>query len=146
MEALSNYSALLYLESRSGPKFMDRILDEYRHELLLKGPDGETAESEGPVVQGRRLESSNNPKAWNAVAYGKGTWIIHMLRRRMGDAQNLRKCSPEFCAGVMNGKPLIPNSSRQLCAEFLPKGSPDPRLETFFDQWVYGTADCRRSS
>ena len=28
---------------------------------------------------------------------------------------------------------------RLLCAEFLPKGSPDPKLENFFDQWVYGT-------
>ncbi len=28
---------------------------------------------------------------------------------------------------------------RLLCAEFLPKGRPDPKLENFFDQWVYGT-------
>ena len=28
---------------------------------------------------------------------------------------------------------------RLLCAEFVPKGSPDPKLENFFDQWVYGT-------
>jgi aminopeptidase N len=28
---------------------------------------------------------------------------------------------------------------RLLCAEFLPKGSPDPTLENFFDEWVYGT-------
>jgi hypothetical protein len=136
-EALSNYCALLYLESRNGPKFIDRILDEYRRELLLKGPDGETAESEGPVVQGRRLESSNNPNAWNAVAYGKGTWIIHMLRRRLGDARftsmlaELRK--------RYEWKTIDTEQFRQLCAEFLPKGSPDPTLEVFFDQWVYGT-------
>src|SRR6204780_583376 len=28
---------------------------------------------------------------------------------------------------------------RLLCAEFLPPRSPDPTLENFFDQWVYGT-------
>jgi aminopeptidase N len=28
---------------------------------------------------------------------------------------------------------------RVLCAEFLPPRSPDPKLEDFFDQWVYGT-------
>jgi hypothetical protein len=28
---------------------------------------------------------------------------------------------------------------RLLCAEFLPPKSPDPKLENFFDQWVYGT-------
>jgi aminopeptidase N len=26
-----------------------------------------------------------------------------------------------------------------LCAEFLPRGSNDAKLENFFDQWVYGT-------
>jgi aminopeptidase N len=28
---------------------------------------------------------------------------------------------------------------RQLAAAFLPPNSPDPKLESFFDQWVYGT-------
>ena len=58
MEALSNYSALLFLESRKGPKLTDVMLDQYRRQLLSKGLDGKTAESEGPVVQGRRLETS----------------------------------------------------------------------------------------
>src|SRR5262249_24774267 len=87
MEALSNYSALMFLESRKGPKFIATMLDQYRKDLLTKGLDGEATDSEGPVVQGRRLENSNNPNAFNAIVYGKGTWIIHMLRRRLGDAQ-----------------------------------------------------------
>lgn len=137
MEALANYSALLFLESRSGPKFVDNILDEYRRELLAKGPDDETAESEGPVVQGRRLESSNNPNAWGAVAYGKGTWIMHMLRRRMGDAQFLKMLAE--LRRRYEWKSVDTEQFRLLCAEFLPKGSSDPKLENFFDQWVYGT-------
>ena len=28
---------------------------------------------------------------------------------------------------------------RRLCAEFMPPGSTDAKLENFFDQWVYGT-------
>ena len=90
MEALANYSAMMYLESKMGPKATETALEPYRQTLLLKGPDGETAESEGPVVQGRRLEGSNNPNASIAVIYGKGTWIIHMLRRRMGDERFLK--------------------------------------------------------
>ncbi|MGA2714863.1 MAG: M1 family aminopeptidase [Bryobacteraceae bacterium] len=137
MEALANYSALMFLESRNGPKFVDNILDEYRRQLLAKGPDGETAESEGPVVQGRRLESSNNPNAWGAVAYGKGTWIMHMLRRRLGDAQ-FTKMLAELRRRY-EWKSIDTEQFRLLCAEFLPKGSSDPKLENFFDQWVYGT-------
>jgi hypothetical protein len=137
MEALANYSALLFLESRHGPKLVDSILDQYRRMLLTKGPDGETAESEGPVVQGRRLETSNNPNAWNAVAYGKGAWILHMLRRRMGDEQ-FTKMLGELRRRY-EWKTIDTEQFRLLCAEFLPPQSPDPKLENFFDQWVYGT-------
>jgi hypothetical protein len=137
MEALANYSAMLFLESRGGPKLVDTILDQYRRSLLAKGFDGETTESEGPVVQGRRLENSNNPNAWNAVAYGKGSWIIHMLRRRMGDAQFTKMLTA--LRRRYEWKTIDTEQFRLLCAEFLPPNSPDPKLENFFDQWVYGT-------
>ncbi len=137
MEAVANYSSLLFLENRHGPKFVDGILDGYRHDMLARGPDGATAESEGPVIEGRRLESSNNPNAWNAVAYGKGTWIMHMLRRQMGDAA-FTKMLAEMRRRY-EWKAIDTEQFRALCAAFRPKGSPDPTLESFFDQWVYGT-------
>ena len=90
MESLANYSALMFLESRLGSRAVERALDVYRAELLAKGADGATAESRGPIVEGRRLESSAAPGGADAVLYGKGTWIIHMLRRKLGDA-NFRK-------------------------------------------------------
>jgi hypothetical protein len=137
MEALSNYSALMFLESRQGPKVLDGVLNEYRRELLAKGVDGETSESAGPIVQGRRLESSNNPDAWNAVVYGKGTWIIHMLRRRMGDERFLKMLAE--LRRRYERKSIDTEQFRALCAEYLPPGDSDPTLENFFDTWVYGT-------
>jgi hypothetical protein len=137
MEALANYSALLFLETRGGTKLTDSLLDQYRRMRLTKGPDGETAESEGPVVQGRRLETSNNPNAWNAVAYGKGAWILHMLRHRMGDDQFMKMLAE--LRRRYEWKSIDTEQFRLLCAEFLPARSPDPKLESFFDQWVYGT-------
>ncbi|HYA17665.1 MAG TPA: M1 family aminopeptidase [Bryobacteraceae bacterium] len=137
MEALANYSALMFLESRQGPKVLDQVLDEYRKQLLDRSPDGSTVESEGPVIQGWRLESVDNPAAWNAIVYGKGTWIMHMLRRRMGDAQFLKMLAE--LRKRYEWKAIGTGEFRALCAEFLPPGSPDPKLEDFFDQWVYGT-------
>lgn len=137
LEALSNYSALMFLESKDGPKMLNDILDQYRQQLLTKGPDGRTAESEGPVTEGRRLENSNNPNAWNAVAYGKGAWIIHMLRRRLGDAAFLKMLAE--LRKRYEWKAIDTEQFRLLCAEFLPPHSPDPKLENFFDEWVYGT-------
>jgi hypothetical protein len=141
MEALANYSALMFLESRpesgKAPASVDGMLENYRRQLLTKGPDGETAESEGPVVQGRRLENSNNPNAWAAIAYGKGAWIIHMLRRRLGDDQ-FTKMLAELRRRY-EWKTIDTEQFRLLCAGFLPPQSPDPTLENFFDRWVYGT-------
>jgi hypothetical protein len=141
MEALANYSGLMYMERRlgpvAGPKAVETALEMYRHNLFAKGPDGETAESEGPVVQGRRLESSNNPAAATAVMYGKGSWILHMLRRRMGDERFLRALVE--VRQRYEWKELDTEDFRLTCAEFLPPGSADPKLENFFDHWVYGT-------
>ena len=137
MEALANYSALMFLESRKGPKFIDGVLDEYRREMLLKDPAGEIVESGGPLVQGGRLETLSNPNAWATIIYGKGTWVIHMLRRRMGDAQFLKMLAE--LRRRYEWKTVSTEEFRSLCAEFLPAQSPDPKLEDFFDQWVYGT-------
>jgi hypothetical protein len=137
MESLANYSALMFLESRMGPRAIERALNYYHDQLLLKGADGTIAEERGPVVEGRRLESADAPSAADAVLYGKGTWIIHMLRRRMGDAAFVKMLAEarrryEF-------KTMTTEEFRQLCAEFLPRGSADPKLVDFFDQWVYDT-------
>jgi hypothetical protein len=137
MESLANYSAIMFLENRMGPKAVEKALDVYRAELVVKGPDDATAESRGPVVEGRRLESLTVPGAANAVLYGKGTWIIHMIRRRMGDA-NFLKMLAELRRRYET-QTVTTEQFRELCAEFLPKGSRDPKLTDFFDQWVYDT-------
>jgi hypothetical protein len=137
MESLANYSALMYLETKLGPRVIEKALDVYRNELLSKGPDGATAESRGPVVEGRRLESSELPGAANAVLYGKGTWIIHMLRRRMGDT-NFLKMLAELRRRY-EWKAVTTEEFHALCAEFMPAGAADRSLNDFFDQWVYDT-------
>jgi aminopeptidase N len=137
MESLANYSALMFLESRMGPGAVEKVLDVYRAELLEKGPDGATAESRGPIVEGRRLESFTLPEAASAVLYGKGTWIMHMLRRRLGDA-NFTKMLGELRRRY-EWKIVTTDDFRKLCAEFLPAGATDKTLTDFFDQWVYDT-------
>ncbi len=137
MEALANYSAALYMESKLGPKSVETALEAYRKGLFQLGQDGSTSESEGPVVQGRRLENSNNPSAFVAVVYGKGTWIIHMLRRKLGDEQFFKMLGELRRRYEL--RTVSSDEFREVCAGFLPKGAADPKLETFFDNWVYGT-------
>jgi Peptidase family M1 domain len=137
MEALANYSALLYLEKIKGPRLVEGILDHYRDALLAKGLNGETVESAGAIVLGGRLESSLEPAAWRSITYGKGTWIIQMLRRRLGD-QRFFAMLAELTRRY-DRQEISTEQFRQLAAAFLPPKSEDPQLETFFDEWVYGT-------
>jgi len=137
MEALANYSALLYLEKRKGTRSLDDVLQSYRSDLLLKSGSGLEVDAAGPIVLGTRLETSAEPRAWRAITYGKGSWILHMLRRIMGDDRfwamlaDLRR--------QYERKEVTTEEFRSLAARFLPPRFDDPKLEAFFDHWVYGT-------
>lgn len=137
MEALANYSALLYMEKRKGRKSMETLLDQYKGHLLAKTEDGPTVESVGPIVWGGRLYSSQAPEAWRIITYEKGSWILHMLRGRMGD-DGFLKMLGQLVARYQY-KSINTDQFRQLAAEFMPKNAPDAKLESFFEQWVYGT-------
>src|ERR1039458_7497719 len=80
MEAMANVSALLYMEKSKGRHSTDVMLDSYRNLLLEKTQGGQTVESLGPIVFGLRLENSQLPSAYRTIMYGKGTWIMQMLR------------------------------------------------------------------
>jgi hypothetical protein len=135
MEALANYSALLYLERRSGAAALDAVLDQYKRNLLREVKSGRTVESLGPIVWGLRLQSAEDPAAWQVITYEKGSWIMHMLRRRMGDAQFLKMLGE--LRRRYEYKPVTTAQFRALAVEFLPTGDVDPSLEGFFEHWVY---------
>jgi Peptidase family M1 domain len=134
IESLANYSALLLLERRKGSKALDAVLDDYRNHLLSKTASGPSLESAGPIVWGFRLESSLAPDAWRTVTYEKGTWIIHMLRRRLGDEKFLSLLR-DVCSHYHS---ISTDQFRELARKYAP-ASPDPDLKIFFDNWVYGT-------
>ncbi len=132
MEALANYSALLLLEKKKGTRAVDLLLEHYRMALLRKSSEGDPMDSMGALTEGTRLAEAYIP-----VTYGKGTWVLHMLRRRMGEEAFLRMMSA-LCVEYLD-KSLSTEQFRLMCAKFLPHGSEDPKLEAFFDQWVYNT-------
>src|SRR5262249_7701956 len=137
MESLANYSALLLLEKKKGIKAVDAVLDDYKKHLLAKLESGSALESAGPITWGYRLQSSVAPNAWRTVTYEKGTWIIHMLRRRLGD-QKFKSLLHEVCDRYRFST-ISTEQFRDLARKYTPPKSPDPALRSFFDNWVYGT-------
>lgn len=137
MEALANYAALLWLEQRKGQRALESVLNEYRRRLLAKTGEGLEIESVGPLVWGIRLRVSQAPGAWQTIVYDKGTWVMHMLRRRLGDERFLAMLGQ--LRRRYQQRAITTDQFRRLAAEFVPPGWHDPQLENFFEQWVYST-------
>jgi hypothetical protein len=136
-EALANYSSLMYMEKRKGAKQVDTVLTDYTRHLLAKEANGATVEAAGPITLGIRLQNSQTPNAWRVITYEKGTWIIHMLRRQMGDA-----AFQKFLNTIVRDykqKALSTEQFRKLAASMMPPRAPDPQLDVFFENWVYST-------
>jgi len=136
MEALANYSALMLLENRRGSTELANVLNQYRERLLEKNDEGETLDSAGPIEWGRRLDSSQ-ASAYRIITYEKGSWIVHMLRRRLGDERFLEMLG-ELCRRYRY-RTLTTQEFRDHVASFVPGDMPDRSLEVFFDQWVHDT-------
>jgi Peptidase family M1 domain len=85
-EALANYSALLLLESESPQQFRV-VMEKYRQDLLAKNKEGSPLADAGPVTFGTRLNCSHFPQGYDAISYGRGTWLFHMLRTMLRDAE-----------------------------------------------------------
>ena len=118
MEALANTSALLYLEKRRGTHSVEQMLDNYRTALLAKNESGQPVDSAGPIVLGTRLESSQEPRAWRTITYGKGSWIMQMLRARMGPDRFLALLA-EICKRY-DRKEITTEEFRLLAADLPP--------------------------
>jgi len=154
-EGLSNYCALLILQDRD-PGGFRQVMDSYRQDLVEKNKDGMTPMDAGPVTLGTRLLSSRFPGGYEAISYGRGTWLFHMLRTMLDDADPQRKKRPPadvadepFVRALhiirqrYQGKPITTAELLQVFAEELPPSlryEGKQSLDWFLDGWINGTA------
>ncbi len=136
LEAMANDSALQFLRHVKGGEAVQAVLDGYREDLTSQR-NGKQIEAAGPVDFGVRLRDTADARTWYIITYYKGTWVLHMLRQRMGDegfANMQMRLLEQFEA-----RPITNEDFRKVAAEFLPVGAPDKTLSLFFDTWIYGT-------
>lgn len=136
MEAMANESALLFIAAEGDAVVSNTVMEQYRADLELP-VDGKPIESYGPVDFGSRILTTAGLPAWHTILYKKGTWILEMLRARMGTQAFVR-----MQADVLKtyaGKRLSNEEFRAVASRYIPHDQPDQTLELFFDTWVYGT-------
>ncbi len=137
MEAMANYSAVQVLERREGSHAVAKLLETYQSDLLRARQDGSRYEAAGAVVLGSRLLESYDFRTWQVIVYEKGTWIIHMLRRRLGDVKFLEL--QQWIVEHYSRQPISNDELRQAASRFIPAGQLDRGLHDFFEAWVFGT-------
>lgn len=137
-EALANYTALMLLERRRGARALESVLEEYRADLLREtGDPRQPVEAAGPIIWGARLRGAEGVDPWRIITYCKGSWILHMLRRRLGDGPFLKMLGE--LRRKHEYKTITTEEFRALASRYTAKDDPDRTLEGFFDTWVYGT-------
>lgn len=160
VEALANYSALMLLETQN-PEDFRALLDQYRDELLSKNKDGNYLMEAGAVALGTRLSSSQFPNGYLAISYGRGSWLFHMLRSMLRDAEkkSAGRMTTEDRAGAGKEEPFIRAlrklrqryegqavTTRDLLHIFEEELPPSlwyegkKSLDWFYEGWINGTA------
>jgi len=155
-EGLANYSALMILQEKN-PAGFRQIMEKYRDALMEKDKDGNLRKDAGPVTLGSRLLSSHFPGGYEAISYGRGTWLFHMLRSMLQDGteevarndprhalerdpfvRSLRKLRERY-----EGKTITTGELLEVFAEDLPPSlryEGKASLDWFLDGWVNGTS------
>jgi hypothetical protein len=157
VEALANYSALMLLESEDPDQF-HLAMAKYRDDLLEKNEDEHALMEAGPVTLGTRLSCSRFPNGYEAISYGRGTWLFHMLRYMLRDAaqktaarggkrgqdadepfvQALHTLRDRYAGKAITTEDLLHVFEEQLPPSLWYEGQKS--LEWFYQGWVNGTA------
>ena len=121
-EGFATYFTLLYFENKYGQDTVRKMREEDRLQVI-----GFNRQQSKPVVD---TTVTNYMELLNANSYQKGGWVLHMLRKKLGDSI--------FWAGIRSyysryaGKNASTIDFQRVMEEFHGKS-----LNTFFQQWLY---------
>lgn len=124
-EGFATYMTNLYLEQKYGEDILKSRLEKDREKVLAFEKERMT-----PVVD--TSVKSNYMVMLNANSYEKGGWVLHMLRRKLGDEA--------FWKGIRAYYAKYENSNANtddLRAEMEKASGQD--LQPFFKQWLFTT-------
>jgi hypothetical protein len=155
-EGLANYCALMMLQEKD-PAGFRLIMEKYRKDLVSKNKEGNYPKDAGPVTLGARLVSSHFPEGYEAINYGRGTWLFYMLRAMLLDAAaEERRKDPShkmvedpFVRALRRvreryeGKSISTRELLDVFAEDLPpplRYEGKASLDWFLEGWINGTS------
>jgi hypothetical protein len=147
-EGFAEFSAALVLELTRGQKAADDFWMRWRSQLLTDPSSKRelAAIYAGPVTQGYRLDSERNPLAYQKVVYGKGAFVLQMLRMMMRDPKSADPDGKFFAmmkdfAQTYSGREATTEDFKAMVEKHIVpnlNATRDGKVDWFFNQWVYG--------
>ncbi len=122
-EGFATEMSQLYLEHKYGADTMTSMLKKNRKTILAF-----TKKEKVPVVD--TSKGKEIMKLLNTNSYQKGGWVLHMLRRELGD-ELFWKCIRTYYATYRNS-----NASSSDLQQVMEKVS-GKNMDVFFKQWLY---------
>jgi aminopeptidase N len=120
-EGFATYLTIIYMENKYGKDTALHMLQEDRIQAIQYGKHNEL-----PIVN----PTTDYMKLLNPNSYQKGSWVLHMLRRQLGDSVFWK--SLRYFYSVYGGKTADTDDLRKIFEEVAGKD-----LKKFFQQWLY---------
>ncbi|MBL7725885.1 MAG: M1 family metallopeptidase [Chitinophagaceae bacterium] len=120
-EGFATYLTHIYLESKYGTDSLNKRMQEDRETVI-----DFVKNAKRPVVD----STPDYMRLLNANSYQKGGWVLHMLRRQLGDS--IFKESIRQYYATYAGKNADTKDLQQIFEKVSGRG-----LEQFFKQWLY---------
>jgi aminopeptidase N len=120
-EGFATYLSHIYMESKYGTDHLEADMKEDRQTIIdfVKGSNLPVVDSISPLMA-----------LLDANSYQKGGWILHMLRRQLGDTIFHKIIRGYYAAYA--GKNADTRDFQKICEKESGK-----KLGIFFDQWFY---------
>jgi hypothetical protein len=146
-EGFAEFSAALAVQHTQGWGAYDRFWRAARARILATPRHSALASIDaGPVTQGFRVATASSPFAYQAIVYGKGAYVLHMLRMLMWDGaaaepdRRFIELMHDYTASFAGRQAATADFQRVVERHMVPamNAAGDGRMDWFFRQWVYG--------
>jgi hypothetical protein len=148
-EGFAEFTAGLVVQQTKGNAGYNKFWEKKRKTILEKSFKSTiTNDKAGPISQGWRLSTWQDPSGANVIMYEKGAYVLHMLRMAMQDPrkqnrdQDFIEMMTDFATTYTGKNPSTSDFQRIVEKHLTPslKLTTDGKLDWFFQQWVHGTA------
>ncbi len=147
-EGFAEFSTAFLLQQTHGWEAYRIFWERRQNRLLARNRGGLGRNFEvGPISRGRRLQTSRSEYAFQPIVYGKGGFVLHMLRMMMFDEKS-KVPDARFVAMLRDfvatyaGKSASTDDFKAIVEKHMTasmNATQDGKMDWFFDQWVHGT-------